>query len=101
MPIFVNIDNMVLRWQGKHNRRMTYQELADLTGIPLPTLNRLKGNYIKKADLGKINKLCKVLECEPGDLIKRVKTNLFAGGAEAQEYQDMLEGIAAAEDEEG
>ena len=100
MPIVVNIDNMVLQYQAKHNRRLTLQELADLTGIPLPTLNRIKGNYIKKADLSKINKLCKVLECEPGDLIKRVKTNLFVGGTEAEEYQQMLDGIAAAEDED-
>ena len=97
MPIFFNIDNMVLQYQAKHNRRLTTQELADLTSIPLPTLNRFKGNYIKKADLEKINKLCKVLECEPGDLIKRIKTSKFEGDRESQEYQEMLDGIAAAD----
>lgn len=98
MPILVNLDNMVLKWQSKHNMRLTYKELAKRAGIPLPTLNRIKSNDIRKADLEKINRLCKVLECEPGDLLKRVDTNVLVEGGELEnkDFQRLLSDIGRA-----
>jgi putative transcriptional regulator len=83
MPILVNLDNVFLKWQSDHNERLTYAELARRAGISLATLNRIKANDISKVSLKKINRLCKVLECEPGDIFKRVDTKLFAEQVES------------------
>jgi putative transcriptional regulator len=74
MPTIIDIDSAVLKWQAKHNRRLTYDELAELAGISIAALYRMKSGEMITPDLRKINNLCKVLECEPGDLIKREDT---------------------------
>lgn len=92
MPIVIEIDRALLRWQGNHGRRMSYSELASLAGLSLPTLNRYKAGEVNKADLEKINRLCKVLECEPGDLLRRVSSRrLDQIDEENRQMQEMLE----------
>jgi DNA-binding Xre family transcriptional regulator len=53
---------------------MTYEELAQHAGITIAALYRIKSGKMLTPDLRKINALCKVLECEPGELIFRVET---------------------------
>jgi putative transcriptional regulator len=74
MPIKLNFDTAIYRWQAKHNRRMTYNELAKRAGISEPTIYRLTSGQPTKLDLAKLNRICKVLECDPGDLLERVDT---------------------------
>lgn len=102
MPILVNLDNVILKWQSDHNERLTYRELARRAGISLATLNRIKRNEISNVSLTKINRVCKVLECEPGDLLKRVDTKLFDGGVESgnKDFQKLLGDIERAGAEE-
>ncbi len=75
MPIIIDIDRVLLEWQHRHNQRMTYTELARRANITIPTLHRMKNGDIIQPDLRKINALCKVLDCEPGDLLVRVETH--------------------------
>ena len=74
MPVYIDIEPALLQWQAKHNQRMTYEQLAEAAGITIAALYRIKSGKMIAPDLRKINALCKVLECEPGDLIHREET---------------------------
>ena len=74
MPTYIDIEPALLRWQAEHNERLTYEELAKRANISIAALYRMKSGDMIAPDLRKINKLCKVLECEPGDIIKREQT---------------------------
>lgn len=74
MPTYIDIEPAVLRWQAKHGRRLTYEELAERANISIAALYRIKKGDLIAPDLRKINRLCKVLECDPGELIVRAET---------------------------
>ncbi len=74
MPTYVNLEPALFKWQAKHQERMTYETLAKKAGISIAALYRIKSGNMITPDLRKINALCKVLECEPGDLIMRETT---------------------------
>ena len=74
MPTYVDLEPALLQWQAKHNERLTYDALAEKAGISIAALYRIKSGNMITPDLRKINALCKVLECDPGDLIVREST---------------------------
>ncbi|NJR12408.1 helix-turn-helix transcriptional regulator [bacterium] len=74
MPTYINIEPALLRWQAKYNRRLTYDELAEMAGISIAALYRMKSGDMIAPDLRKINQLCKILECDPGEIIVREQT---------------------------
>jgi putative transcriptional regulator len=74
MPVYIDIEPALLKWQAKHKQRMTNEELAHRAGITIAALYRIKSGEMIAPDLRKINAICKVLECEPGDLIFREET---------------------------
>src|SRR5690606_39187592 len=74
MPTYINIEKALFEWQAKHGQRMTNEELADRAGLSIAALYRMKSGDMLQPDLRKINELCKVLECEPGDIIMREPT---------------------------
>ncbi len=74
MAIRLTLDRAIFHWQAKHGEKMTYSELAKRSGISEPTIYRLTSGQPTKLDLSKLNRICKVLECEPGDLLERVDT---------------------------
>ena len=94
MPTFIDIEPALLRWQARHNQRMTYDELAKRAGISIAALYRLKSGDVIAPDLRKINEICKVLECEPGDLIFREETAQFDEADQLEvERQQILKEI--------
>ncbi len=96
MPIRLNLDPAILRWQARHEEKLTYAELAKRAGISEPTIYRLTSGQPTKLDLGKLNRLCKVLECEPGDLLDRIVTapgSLEQAELEMRERTEALETI--------
>ena len=97
MPIRFNLTPAILRWQARHGEKITYAELAKRAGISEPTIYRLTSGQPTKLDLGKLNRICKVLECEPGDLLDRVVTapgSLEQAEWDLQERTEALETIA-------
>jgi putative transcriptional regulator len=62
MPIVVNLDVMLAR------RKMRLNELADLVGITAQNLSVLKTGRARAIRFGTLEKLCEVLNCQPGDL---------------------------------
>jgi DNA-binding Xre family transcriptional regulator len=74
MPIKIDFDRAILKWQAKHGRRITHEELATEAGMSIASYYRLKKGDSITPDLNKINALCKVLECELEDIMYREKT---------------------------
>ena len=63
MPIVVNVDVMLAR------RKMRLNTLADLVGITPQNLSVLKTGRAKAIRFSTLERLCEVLDCEPGDLL--------------------------------
>ena len=63
MPIVVNVDVMLAR------RKMRLNTLAELVGITAQNLSVLKTGRAKAIRFSTLERLCEVLECEPGDLL--------------------------------
>ena len=49
-------------------RDMTQKELADRTGIRPPTISAICTGTIKHLPVEALDKICTVLNCQPGDL---------------------------------
>lgn len=64
MPIITNIDVMLAR------RKMSSGELAQKVGITPANLSILKCGKAKAVRLSTLESLCKVLDCQPGDLLE-------------------------------
>ena len=64
--IVINIDVMLAK------RKMSVGELADKVGFTMANVSLLKNGKIKAFKISTLNKLCEVLECQPGDLLEYV-----------------------------
>ena len=62
MPIVVNVDVMLAR------RKMRLNELAERVGITAQNLSVLKTGRARAIRFSTLEKLCEVLDCQPGDL---------------------------------
>jgi putative transcriptional regulator len=76
MPIVVNVDVMLAR------RKMRLNELAARVGITPQNLSVLKTGKARAIRFSTLEKLCEVLECQPGDLFA------FEGPAESNSAGD-------------
>lgn len=64
MPIIVNIDVMLAK------RKMSVTELSEALGITMANVSILKNGKAKAIKVETLDKLCKVLDCQPGDLLE-------------------------------
>ncbi len=64
MPIIVNLDVMMAK------RKISASELASRMGITLSNLSILKNNRAKAIRFSTLNAVCRVLECQPGDILE-------------------------------
>ncbi len=64
MPIVVNLDVMLAR------RKMKSRELADAIGLSETNLSLLKQGHVKGVRFATLEAICKVLECQPGELLE-------------------------------
>lgn len=51
-------------------RKMSLTELSDRVGITIANLSILKNGKAKAVKLDTLNKICQVLQCQPGDLME-------------------------------
>lgn len=63
MGIVVNLDVMLAK------RKMSSGELAEQIGITQANLSILKTNKAKAIRFSTLESLCRVLDCQPGDLL--------------------------------
>ncbi len=68
MPIIVNLDVMMAK------RKMSLTELSEKVDLTLANLSILKTGKAKAIRFSTLESICKVLECQPGDLLEH-KTN--------------------------
>ncbi len=67
MPIVVNLDVMMAR------RKMSLNELSDKVGLTLSNLSILKTGKAKAIRFSTLEAICKVLDCQPADILEYVK----------------------------
>jgi putative transcriptional regulator len=64
MPIVVNLDVMMAK------RKMSLNELSDKVGLTLANLSILKTGKAKAIRFSTLDAICKVLECQPADILE-------------------------------
>ncbi|WP_158800523.1 helix-turn-helix transcriptional regulator [Pedobacter sp. L105] len=64
MPIVINLDVMLAR------RKMSLTELSKKVDLTLSNLSVLKTGKAKAIRLETLEAICKVLDCQPGDLLE-------------------------------
>jgi putative transcriptional regulator len=63
MAIIVNLDLMLVK------RKMKSKVLAAKIGLSEQNLSLLKSGKVKGVRFSTLNKICEVLECQPGDIL--------------------------------
>lgn len=64
MPIIVNLDVMLAR------RKMRSKELAERVGITEQNISLLKSGKVRGVRFDTLEKICEVLDCQPGDILE-------------------------------
>lgn len=64
MPIRVNLDVMLAK------RKMKGKSLASEVGISEQNLSLLRTGKVKGVRFSTLEKICEVLECQPGDILE-------------------------------
>ena len=64
MAIIINVDVMLAK------RKMRSNELADAIGITTANLSILKTGKAKAIRFSTLEMICKVLDCQPGDIME-------------------------------
>ena len=64
MPIIINLDIALAK------KKMRSKELAEAIGITEQNLSILKTGKARALRLSTLDTICKVLECQPGDLLE-------------------------------
>lgn len=62
--IIVNIDVMLAK------RKMSVTELSQRVGLTIANVSILKNGKAKAIKISTLNKLCEVLDCQPGDILE-------------------------------
>lgn len=64
MAIVINVDVMLAK------RKMSVTELSEGVGITMSNLSILKNGKAKAIRFSTLDAICKVLDCQPGDILE-------------------------------
>lgn len=67
MPIIINLDVMLAK------RKMSVTKLAEAVGITMANISILKNGKAKAIRFSTLEAICKVLQCQPGDILEYKK----------------------------
>ncbi|QUG41671.1 helix-turn-helix transcriptional regulator [Psychrobacillus sp. INOP01] len=67
MVIIVNLDVMLAK------RKMSVTELSEKLGITMANVSILKNVKAKAVKFSTLEKICEVLDCQPGDILEYKK----------------------------
>ena len=62
--IIINIDVMLAK------RKMSVTELSERVGITMANISILKNGKAKAIKIETLDKICKALDCQPGDILE-------------------------------
>lgn len=66
MAIIVNLDVVMAQ------RKMSLNELSEKVGLTLSNLSILKTGKAKAIRFSTLESICKILECQPGDILEYI-----------------------------
>ena len=69
MAIIINIDVMLAK------RKMSVTELSEKVGITMANISILKNGKAKAIKVDTLNKICRSLDCQPGDILEYVPSD--------------------------
>ena len=69
--IVINIDVMLAK------RKMSVSELSEKVGFTMANVSLLKNGKIRALKISTLDKLCRVLECQPADLLEYVENGEY------------------------
>lgn len=69
--IIIRLDVMLAK------RKMSVTELSERVGITMANISILKNGKAKAIKLETLNKICQVLECQPGDLLEYLEDDEY------------------------
>ena len=64
--IVINLDVMLAK------RKVSVTELSERLGITMANVSILKNGKAKAVKLEPLNKICRILDCQPGDILEYV-----------------------------
>ncbi|MCI9527498.1 MAG: helix-turn-helix transcriptional regulator [Lachnospiraceae bacterium] len=64
MAIIINIDVMLAK------RKMSVTELSERVGITMANISVLKNGKAKAIKVDTLDKICRALDCQPGDILE-------------------------------
>ncbi|MGE7690351.1 helix-turn-helix domain-containing protein [Lysinibacillus sp. NPDC097214] len=64
MVIIINLDVMLAK------RKMSVTELSEKLGITMANVSILKNGKAKAVKFSTLEKICEVLDCQPGDILE-------------------------------
>lgn len=67
MAIRINLDVMMAK------RKMSLNELSEKVGVTQANLSILKNEKAKAIRFTTLEAICKVLDCQPGDILEHIK----------------------------
>ena len=65
--IVIRIDVMLAK------RKMSVTELTERVGLTMANISLLKNGKVKAIRLSTLEKICEVLDCQPGEIIEYIK----------------------------
>ena len=65
--IIIHVDVMLAK------RKMSVTELTEKVGLTMANISLLKNGKVKAIKLSTLNKICKVLQCQPGDILEYIE----------------------------
>jgi len=67
VAIIVNLDVMLAK------RKMSVTELSERVGVTMSNISILKNGKAKAVRFSTLEKICEVLDCQPGDILEYQK----------------------------
>ena len=65
--ITINLDLMLVK------RKISLTELSEKVGVTIANLSVLKKNHARAIRFSTLDAICKVLNCQPGEIIEYIK----------------------------
>ncbi|AKS41188.1 helix-turn-helix domain-containing protein [Wenzhouxiangella marina] len=69
MPIRINLDIELAR------NKMSLTELSERVGVSMTNLSLLKNGRVKAIRFSTLESICRILGCQPGDLLEFVEND--------------------------
>lgn len=64
MPIVLRLDRVMA------DRKMSLSELSEKVGVANVNLSKLKNGHVSAIRFSTLEAICKVLDCQPGDILE-------------------------------